>query len=331
MMPKMPITRHSSFNVNRSGGLFQLKLWPQGRAPAVLLVILSSLFWQGCSVRRYAINTLADALSQSGKTFSSDDDPELVRGALPFSLKLVESLLAESPKHEGLLLAACQGFTQYSYAFIQQDADEIEGKDLSAANVLRARARRLYLRARNYGLRGLDLKYVNFEKRLRSDPKTAAEKVGVSDVPLLYWTASSWGAAIALSKDDPELIADLPFVEALIDRAFQLKEDFDHGAIHTFLITFEGSRQGVKGDATVRSRTHFQRAMELSSGKLASPLVSFVEAVSIGRQDKAEFQSLLGQALKVDANANPEWLLQNLVMQRRARWLLSRMDELFVD
>ena len=327
----MVISSNSSFKINRPGDLFQLNLWPQSQILVLLLIPFLSLLCQGCSVRRYAINTLADALSQSGKTFSSDEDPELIRGALPFSLKLVESLLAESPKHQGLLLAACQGFTQYSYAFIQQDADEIEAKDLGAANILRVRARRLYLRARNYGLRGLEDKYDNFERSLRKDPKFAVERATVSDVPLLYWTASAWGAAIALSKDDPELIADLPFVEALIDHAMQLKEDFDHGAIHTFLITYEASRQGAKGDASLRSRNHFQRAMQLSAGQLASPLVSFVEAVSIGKQNKAEFQSLLSQALKIDANANPEWRLQNLVMQRRARWLLSRMDELFVD
>ena len=46
--------------------------------------------------------------------------------ALPFSLKLIESALAENPKHEGLLLAATHGFAQYAYAFVQMDADEIE-------------------------------------------------------------------------------------------------------------------------------------------------------------------------------------------------------------
>jgi hypothetical protein len=39
---------------------------------------------------------------------------------------------------------------------------------------------------------------------------------------------------------------------------------------------------------------------------------------------------LLKKALAVDPDARPEWRLMNLVMQRRARWLLSREDELFV-
>jgi hypothetical protein len=39
---------------------------------------------------------------------------------------------------------------------------------------------------------------------------------------------------------------------------------------------------------------------------------------------------LLKQALAIDPNAKPEWRLANLVMQRRAKWLLSRIDQLFL-
>jgi predicted anti-sigma-YlaC factor YlaD len=39
---------------------------------------------------------------------------------------------------------------------------------------------------------------------------------------------------------------------------------------------------------------------------------------------------LLKQALAIDPDARPEWRLSNIVMQRRARWLLSREEELFV-
>ena len=37
------------------------------------------------------------------------------------------------------------------------------------------------------------------------------------------------------------------------------------------------------------------------------------------------------QALAVDPDKRLEWRLSNLIMQRRARWLLSREEELFLD
>ena len=284
----------------------------------------------GCSVRRMAVNRLSDALAAGGTTFASDDDPELVKAAVPFSLKLMESLLDENPKHAGLLFATASGFTQYAYAFVQQDADEMEENDLAAATEMRARARRLYIRARNYGLRGLEVNHRGFEKALRNDPKAAVRAGKVDDVRLLYWTAVSWGAAISVSKDNPDLIGELPIVEALIDRALELDESFDRGAIHSFLVSYEMSRPGAEGKPEERARRHFERAMELSGGQMAGPLVALAESVSVKQQDVTGFKELLGRALAINADAKPEWRLVNLVMQRRARWLLSRTDELFL-
>jgi predicted anti-sigma-YlaC factor YlaD len=299
---------------------------------------LRSLTWllafaavtSGCSIKKIAINKLGDSLASGGTTFTSDDDPDLVGEALPFSLKLMESLLAESPQHKGLLFATSSGFTQYAYVYVQMPADEVENQDLAKADFLRLRARHLYIRARNYGLRGLDVNHKGIEGELRQDPKTAVRKMGPKDVPLLYWTAASWGAAISVSKDNPEMIADQPIVEALIDRALELNSDYDFGAIHGFLITYESVRRTASGDFAVRSRKHFDRVIELTSGQSAAPYVALAETVSVSKQDSAEFESLLKKALAVDPNARPEWRLTNLVMQRRARWLLSREDELFV-
>ncbi len=296
----------------------------------LVVALVAVLAATGCSFKRMAVNKLGDALAGGGTTFASDDDPELVKAAVPFSLKLMESLLDENPRHPGLLFATSSGFTQYAYAFVQQDADEMEDKDLTAAAGLKARARRLYLRARNYGLRGLEVNHTGFETALRANPKAAVRVARVKDVPLLYWTAISWAAAISVSKDNADLIADLPKVEALIDRALELQESYDRGAIHSFLITYEMSRAGGEGDPAARARQHFDRAMALGDGQLAGPLVALAESVSVQKQDAAEFKSLLGRALAINADAKPEWRLVNLVMQRRARWLLSRTDELFL-
>lgn len=296
--------------------------------PVCLLMVLAA---SSCSIKRYAVNRMGDALAGSGTTFASDDNPELIRAATPFSLKLIESLLAESPEHRGLLLAAARGFTQYGYAFTQQDADEVENEDLSRALELRGYARRLYLRARDYGLRGLERSHRGFRDELFLDPEGAVERLVVKDVPLIYWTAASWGAAISLSKDDPHLIADLPQMESLIYRALELDEAYDSGAIHVFLITLESSRPGNAPEEQEKVRSHFRRAVELSRGELAAPMVTMAESVSVATQDRQEFTDLLNRALAVDPDAVPEWRLTNLIMQRRAAWLLSRIDDLFLE
>jgi len=298
---------------------------------SVILLLATTMAMTGCSVRKFAINKLGDSLANSGTTFASDNDPEFVGEAIPFSLKLIEGLLAESPKHRGLLIAAASGFSQYSYAYIQQPSEEIETEDLAKSQALSERARNLYLRARNYGLRGLDAKHPGFSASLRENPGSAVRTTKAGDVALLYWTAVAWGAAIALSKDRPELVAEQPQVEAMIDRAFELNPDYEHGAIDQFLISYESARQGAKADFVARCREHFDRAVSLSNGQLASPYVAYAETVSLQKQNRGEFEMLLKKALAVDPDSRAEWRLSNLVMQRRARWLLSREGELFLD
>jgi predicted anti-sigma-YlaC factor YlaD len=302
-------------------------------APAVkaLLAGLLAGLATGCSINQIVANKFGDALAGGGGVFASDNDPQLVKDAVPFSLKMMESLLAQSPHHRGLLFATSSGFTQYAYAFVQQDADELESRDLEAAEAMRIRARRLYLRARDYALRGLDTAHPGFTGQLGAAPRAAGRVLQKSDVPLAYWAAASWGAAISLGKDDPSLVAEIPQMEALIDRALELEESWGDGSIHVFLITYEMSRQGVKGDPAERSRRHFERALELTGGRQAAPFVALAEAVCIDKQDAAQFVQLLNRALAVDPDAAPESRLVNSVMQRRARWLLTKQDDLFLN
>jgi len=284
----------------------------------------------GCSIKKMAINKLGNALASGGTTFSSDDDPELVRSAVPFSLKLIESLLAESPKHEGLLLAAASGFTQYGYAFIQQEADEIEEQNLTRSKELKDRARKMYRRAQGYGIRGLEVRHTGFAEALKADPKQAVQVLTKKDVPLIYWTAASWGSLISLSKDQPDIISQQPVIEALLDRAVALDENFESGALRSALISYEMSRQGGEGKPSERARKQFARAVELSGGMQAGPYLSLAEGVCLQEQNAKEFKELLEKALAINVDTKPEWRLANLVMQRRARWLLSRVDDLFV-
>ncbi len=299
-------------------------------SPVLLGGLVLCLAGSGCSIRRYALNQAANALAGSGTTFASDDDPDLIKAAAPFSLKLMESFLAENPRHSGLLTAAAGGFTQYAYAFVQQEADEVEPRDLAAAEALRGRAKRLYLRAQSYGLRGLEVKHPGFGKALLANPAATARTATKADVPLLYWTAAAWASAISLSKDNPELVGQIPAMEALLYRALALDESYADGALHNFMITYEMSRPGAAGDPAARAREHFDRSLALSKGTDASPFVALAEAVTIQKQDVKQFDSLLQQALAINPGARPDNRLVNTVMQHRARWLLSRKSELFL-
>jgi predicted anti-sigma-YlaC factor YlaD len=294
--------------------------------------LLAALAIAGTGCSAAASYVAADAIaSGSGRAYAEDDDPELVRQAVPFGLKTMESLLEQHPDHDGLLNSLCSGFTQYGYAFVQADADEAEaaGK-MAAARAARDRARRLFLRARDYGLHGLDVRHAGIAGRLEGarDLDAIVAQLKKEDVPLVYWTAASWALAIAAGKDDMALVAQLPAPGALMRRALALDEAFDEGAIHEFFISWEPA-QGGGEEAFQRAREHFDRALVLAKDRKLGPYVAYAEAVAIPRQDRAEFQRLLQHVLAADAEADKEHRLANVLAQRRARLLLSRADDLF--
>ena len=295
---------------------------------AALLALCLAL--AGCSVRGMAVKALGRALVESGDVFASDEDPELVAQALPFALKTIEALLAEAPEDRNLLLAACSGFTQYAYGFVEVEAFMVEIDDYRRSRELDRRALRLYLRSRDYCLRGLETRHPGIGDRLRLDPETAAAALGAADMDFIVWTGAAWGSAISLGLDQPAIAADVPAVRALLDRAEAIDADYGDGLVHAALISLDSLPEAMGGSAE-GARAHFRRVVELTGDTSAGPYVSLAMGVSVPAQDSAEFRRLLERALEIDPDEAPARRLENLVAQRQARELLERIEDYFIE
>jgi predicted anti-sigma-YlaC factor YlaD len=123
------------------------------------------------------------------------------------------------------------------------------------------------------------------------------------------------------------MLARLPEVEALVDRALELDEDWEEGTLHTFKVIYAGAAVSRDVDAIQR---HYERAAALSKGRSAGLYVAYAEAVALPDQDKAGFRTLVERALAVDPDLQPRDRLETLLAQRRARWLLDRIDALIL-
>jgi predicted anti-sigma-YlaC factor YlaD len=301
-----------------------------GRRRSVRATALAAaaLALAGCSLRKFAIDQVAAALAAPGTVWSGDDDPDLVGEALPFALKLQESLLAGSPENGALLVATCRGFVSYAAGWVEPAAERLESIDFEAARAARGRALRLHLRGRGYCLRALERALPGAARRLAIEPERALDGAGRGDVELLYWTGAAWGSAIGLGLDRPALVADLPAVRALFARALALGPGYDRGAVDEAMIAIE-SLSELLGGSPERARAHYRRAVELSGGRRASPHVAWALGVPVAAQDRREFRMALERALAVDADASEPDRLANRLAQERARRLLGRLDELF--
>jgi hypothetical protein len=273
------------------------------------------------------ISRMADALTSTASAFTRDNDPEFVRQAAPSTLKMIEMLLEESPTHHGLLMTACSGFTQYAYAFLQSDADTAPGGSATARE-LRARGAAMYDRARGYCVRSLASRHTGVAARLQSNAQSVLPAMTAADVPALYWTAVAWGGALTLTDNPLTRLAELSTVRALFARALQLDESWEAGAIHEAMIAVE-SLPVLLGGSPARAREHFERAIALSKGESAFPYVTLAAGVAQPAGNRAEFERLLRAAIAVDPSRRPSLRLANLIAQKRARFLLSQIDQLF--
>ncbi len=294
------------------------------------MLLLAGALLAGCSIRGLAVKALGRSLAASGDVFASDEDPQLVAEALPFALKTMEALLAEAPRDRNLLLAACRSFTQYSYAFVEAEAFFAEIDDYRRSRELRERALKLYLRARDYCLRGLETWHPGIDRRLQMDPEPAVAALEARQIDFVVWTGAAWGAAVSLGLDKPAIAADVRAVRALLERAAALDEAYGDGLLHQTLITLDGLPEAMGGSAA-RARGHFERAVALTGGQSAGPYVTLALNVAVPAQDAGEFRRLLGQALAVDPGAVPRLRLANLIAQRQARELLERVEDYFLD
>jgi hypothetical protein len=280
----------------------------------------SIFFLSACSVQQHLLRNAGDVLSK--ETSSADDDLELLMHASAYHLKISESLLDEIPEHVKLAESVTRGFTQYAFVFLMDEADRVESDSIQKATHLRTRAAKMLMRAKNIGWRTLRSKYPTLEVQLQRESTGKVQKLASEHVGLAYWVMTSWAGAISLSKDSPDLVADLPQVIRLAELAWQSQPQFDKGALASMMGTLELAKPNGKPEVAEK---YFDLSIQWRSDQI-SPMVSKAENWAVATRNKEAFTLLLQQAIDVSAKQTD---LTNTVMRRRAKWLLDNVDNLF--
>lgn len=300
---------------------------------ALIIICLSLLFTNFCSLKRMAMNQVADVLASPGNStvFTGDNDPELVGDALPFTIKMYESLMVSMPWHLGLQLQTGSLYIMYANAFIQSPADMLNQEEIEKQAFLFHRAKNLYLRGRDILLKALDHKYPGFLNYLdKKEFDRALAPMKKVDAPLMYWAAAGWLGAFAIDPFDMKLGITVPRAAAIMDRVFQLDPNFNNGAIHDFYTLYYGSMPDYMGGDFNKAREHFKLAINASEGKITSPYLSLATTVTVKEQNIEEFKTLLKKVLDFDPDSDPNNRLLNTINQRKAKWLLDHADDYFL-
>ena len=242
---------------------------------AFLLVSPVLIFLPSCSIKKLAMNQVANALTAqtSSTVFSGDNDPELVGDALPFAIKLYESLMAGTPGHIGLRLRTGSLYIMYANAFLQTPALMLSESEFKLQEFNYQRAKNLYLRGRDIILEALERKYPGFKQQLQNKKYAQAlSATGKKDVPLLYWAGAGWLGAYAINPFDMDLGMTMPAAAALMDRVLGLEANYANGAIHEFYVLYYGSLPDYMGGSLQKARDHFEKGHRHLRRKIIDPV-----------------------------------------------------------
>ena len=233
--------------------------------------------------------------------------------------------MRQTTGHPALAEAVASGFAQYAYAFVAFDAERLEATDVRAALRQRQRAARLYERAHRHAMAALELQQPGLARALAAPASASAAtlRLAPQQVGLAYWGEAAWGAFIALSKDRPEVVADLPLAMRLAQLAFDAAPAHGQGSLALLIAQFELARPGGTPAAAER---YLARADSASGTPAPATLVARAELLALPAGDREAFERLLRQAIVAAA---PHRDLASQVLRERAQWLLDTIDNRF--
>jgi tetratricopeptide (TPR) repeat protein len=254
-----------------------------------------------------AANTLSSAILD-------EDDPVIVQSGVPAYLLLVDGLIARSPEGVGALSAGAQLYALYGSRFA-------EGK----------RAIELTSKARRYGDRAICVAYrgaCDWAKAPYEQFVDDLGKVGKKDLDPLFAYAVGWLANLDATSEDWTAVADLPRVEAVLQRALAIDETYQEGAIHGYLGIIDSLRPPALGGKPEEARMHFERAIELSGNRDLSIKVEYARRYARLIFDQELHDRLLNEVLAAPVNA-PRHTLFNVLAKQEAKELLESSKEYF--
>jgi hypothetical protein len=299
-----------------------------------LLVVLLMLV-AGCDMTTLTAHSSAGLFRRASVAFDEQSDYELARQAAPAFILQFEGVLRVVPDDEDLLFTASKSWSGYAFGFIEDEMQAAEARgDLEEAERLRVRARRMYLRARDLGLRLLEQMASGTQAAARAGSDNLEKFVqrefdDAADAPALFWTGYAWGAAIDISRDDPTLVADLELARVLVARSVGLDESYEHAAGHTFLGYDNAILSPAIGGDPEGGKRHFERALTLTGRKALMVQLNYARSYAAQTQRRDLFVSLLNEVVSAPDEQTDPNRLANEVARRRAQRLLTHTDDLF--
>ena len=148
-----------------------------------------------------------------------------------------------------------------------------------------------------------------------------------SEIEAIYWTASNlgkWGKNSGIAT----VLKYKTRIKNMINRVGELDKNFFYGAFNRYWGAYYAVAPGFAGGDMSKSWDNFQAAIKIEKNYLGN-YVLVADYWAKKKGDRKLFQDQLKKALNGNVNAIPALKPENTIEKRKAKKLLSQMDELF--
>lgn len=276
------------------------------------LLCLFFLLCSGCA------STVAKSFSHNiSQAILNQNDPDTVREGAPAFLLLLDGVIAQDPTNREQMRAAADLYSAYASVFVDD----------------KERSKILTDKALNYARSAICIKtpsICNEEIKDLDKYKRILESVDKTELRYLFSLGSAWASWVEINSSDWNAIADLPRIQAIMQRIITLDESYASGRAHLYMAVLNSQLSPALGGKPEIGRMHFEKAIELSAGKDLIAKVEFAQRYARLMFDKELHDQLVKEVLEADP-VSKDLTLSNSIAQRKARQLQATSAEYFEE
>jgi len=255
------------------------------------ICIFALIFSAGCA--SIMSSATSDMMSHLSHSILNNDDLKIVEDGAPAYLIMIDSLISKDPQNKKMLYTASNLYGSYASLFV---------KDVWWKNTC-----------------GLQSKpFEEFEQIIKQTKK--------EQLPALFALGNAWARWIMANTDDFNAIADIAYIELIMERVTELDETYQDGAAYLYLGTLSSFLPPALGGKPEKAKSFFEKALSISQGKNLMVNVLYAKFYARMMFDQELHDQLLDHVLKADPYI-PGYTLMNTWAKQQAQELnLSAKD-----
>ena len=305
---------------------------------SLLLALLLLVGLGACTSRQLAVRTVTEIINEGLTAYESDNDLNLLKSAMPSHIKLLETLLANDPKNQKLLILLSRSYASYAFIFYERQVEAArfhstpDATHRALLKELSASASGYYNKGIEYALRAMEIRHPDCREQLGRIASAGPfiQSIKKDDLAALFWYGFNLSAVINLNRDSMSSLAKAPQVEKTMQRAIEIDDTYFNGGPHLVLFGYYASRSPITGGNPELALNHYQKLKLMHGDKFLLTDLYYARYYLYHQQDREGFVSLLNRIINEPYTVE-HFRLYNKVAKDRAKIYLTATDRLFLD